>query len=218
MWREAVVAWFRLQIKPRPSDRKQKHDNRLWGFSAFGPGIEPGISWRLTCTFGDMTLFTNICQIRFFNLCVYNRLCIVFFPWRWGGSSTQAWMPTYVSILRIPQMMWVRRATVEGYWQGITDELGQKHVPVPLCPPQITYGLIRARTRASAVRGRRLRTGAKERPYVPCYEKHTLRTDLLCGRCLCVSCSGTETSCDNVCILRVETFRYRYRYITADAK
>jgi hypothetical protein len=30
-----------------------------------------------------------------------------FFSSRWGGSSTQAWMPTYVSILRIPQMIWV---------------------------------------------------------------------------------------------------------------
>jgi hypothetical protein len=27
------------------------------------------------------------------------------FPEGGGGSSTQAWMPTYVSILRIPQMM-----------------------------------------------------------------------------------------------------------------
>jgi hypothetical protein len=35
--------------------------------------------------------------------------------WRWGGSSTQAWMPTYVSILSIPQMIWVWRATVEWY-------------------------------------------------------------------------------------------------------
>jgi hypothetical protein len=43
--------------------------------------------------------------------------CVVF-SWRCGGSSTQAWMPAYVSILRIPQMIWVRRATVEWYWQG----------------------------------------------------------------------------------------------------
>jgi hypothetical protein len=28
-----------------------------------------------------------------------------FFPEVGGGSSTQAWMPTYVSILRIPQMI-----------------------------------------------------------------------------------------------------------------
>jgi hypothetical protein len=58
-----------------------------------------------------------------------------FFPWRWGGSSTQAWMPTYVSILRIHQVIWVWRATVEWYWQGKTEELGEKPVPVPLCPP-----------------------------------------------------------------------------------
>jgi hypothetical protein len=88
----------------------------------------------------------------------------VFFPWRWGGSSTQAWMPTYVSILRIPQMIWIWRATVEWYWQGKIEELGEKPVPVQLCPPQIPHGLTRARTRASAVRGRRLTTWA-----VKCY-------------------------------------------------
>jgi hypothetical protein len=57
-----------------------------------------------------------------------------FFSWRWSGSSTQAWMPAYVSILRIPQVIWVWRATVE---TGKTEELGEKPVPVPLCPPQI---------------------------------------------------------------------------------
>jgi hypothetical protein len=40
---------------------------------------------------------------------------LCFFSWRWGGSNTQAWMPTCVSILRIPQMIWVWRATVEWY-------------------------------------------------------------------------------------------------------
>jgi hypothetical protein len=49
-------------------------------------------------------------------------------------------------------------------WQGKTEELGDKPVPVPLCPPQIPHGLIRARTRASAVRGRRLTTWAMARP------------------------------------------------------
>jgi hypothetical protein len=87
-------------------------------------------------------------------------LCIYFFPWRWGGSSTQAWMPAYVSMVNIPQMIWVWRATVELYWQGKTEELGEKPVPVPLCPPQIPHGLTWARTRASAVRGRRLTTWA----------------------------------------------------------
>jgi len=71
-----------------------------------------------------------------------------------GGSSTQAWMPTYVSILRTPQMIWAWRATVEWYWQGKTEELGEKPVPVPLCPPQIPHGLTRERTQSSAVRGR----------------------------------------------------------------
>jgi hypothetical protein len=39
----------------------------------------------------------------------------LFSSWMWGGSSTQAWTPTYVSILSIPQMIWVWRATVEWY-------------------------------------------------------------------------------------------------------
>jgi hypothetical protein len=39
---------------------------------------------------------------------------------------------------------------------GKTEELGEKPVPVPLCLPQIPHGLTRERTRASAVKGRRL--------------------------------------------------------------
>jgi hypothetical protein len=88
---------------------------------------------------------------------VYNECCIYFNcpyisvnvpppPRRWGGSSTQAWMPTYVSILRIPRR--TRR----------------KPVPVPLCPPQIPHGLTWARTRASVVRGWWLTTWAMARP------------------------------------------------------
>jgi hypothetical protein len=52
--------------------------------------------------------------------------------------------------------IWLCRATVEWYWQGKTEELGGKPVPVPLCPPQNPHGLNRARTRVSAVRGQRL--------------------------------------------------------------
>jgi hypothetical protein len=37
-----------------------------------------------------------------------------------------------------------------------TEELGESPVPVPLCPPEVQNGLIRARTRASAVKGRGL--------------------------------------------------------------
>ena len=41
-------------------------------------------------------------------------------------------------------------APVEWNWQGKTEVLGEKPVPVPLCPPQISHGLARDRTRASA--------------------------------------------------------------------
>jgi hypothetical protein len=81
-----------------------------------------------------------------------------------GVCQNQAWMPTDVSIWRIPQMIWVWRATVEWYWQGKTEELGEKSVPVPLCPPQIPHVLTRAQTRASAVTGRWLTTWAMPRP------------------------------------------------------
>jgi hypothetical protein len=40
--------------------------------------------------------------------------------------------------------------------RGKTEVLGEKHVAVPLCPPQIRHGLIQIRTRASAVRGRQV--------------------------------------------------------------
>jgi hypothetical protein len=38
------------------------------------------------------------------------------------------------------------------YWQGKAEELGEKPVPLPLCPPQIPHGLTRVRNRASVVR------------------------------------------------------------------
>jgi hypothetical protein len=55
-----------------------------------------------------------------------------------------------------------------GEWnlQGKTEVLGEKPVPVPLCPPQIPHLLARDRTRESAVGGRRLTAWAMARPYV----------------------------------------------------
>jgi hypothetical protein len=47
-------------------------------------------------------------------------------------------------------------APVELNWQRKTEVLGRKPVPVQLCPSQIPHGLTRDRTRASAVRDRRL--------------------------------------------------------------
>jgi BMFP domain-containing protein YqiC len=49
---------------------------------------------------------------------------------------------------------------------GENRQLGEKPVPVPLCPPQISYGLTWDRTRASVVRGRRLTAWAMARPYL----------------------------------------------------
>jgi hypothetical protein len=51
--------------------------------------------------------------------------------------------------------IWVRKATVEWYWQGKIEELREKPVP-PHRPTQILHWLTRARTRASTVKGRRL--------------------------------------------------------------
>ena len=47
-------------------------------------------------------------------------------------------------------------AMVEWYRQGKTEVLGEKPVTVPFFPPQIRLGLTWDRTRAFAVRGRRL--------------------------------------------------------------
>jgi hypothetical protein len=58
-------------------------------------------------------------------------------------------------ILFTPHMIWVRRATVEWYWQGKAEELGEK-LPVSLCTPLNSHVLTRKRTRDSAVTGRRL--------------------------------------------------------------
>jgi hypothetical protein len=57
-------------------------------------------------------------------------------------------------------------APMEWNWQGKTEVLGEKPVPVPLCLPQIPHGLTRDRTRASAVGGRRLTAWAMARPYI----------------------------------------------------
>jgi hypothetical protein len=47
-------------------------------------------------------------------------------------------------------------ALVQLYRQGKTEVLGEKPVPVPICPPQISHGLTWDRSRASEVTGPRL--------------------------------------------------------------
>jgi hypothetical protein len=54
-------------------------------------------------------------------------------------------------------------AAAEGNWQGKTEVLFKKPVPVPLFPQQIPHELTRNRTRASAVTGWRLTAWAMAR-------------------------------------------------------
>jgi hypothetical protein len=57
-------------------------------------------------------------------------------------------------------------ATVAWNWRGNTEVLGEKPVPVTHCPPQNSHKQTRDRTRASAVRSRRLTAWAMARPLV----------------------------------------------------
>jgi hypothetical protein len=81
-------------------------------------------------------------------------------------------------ILLIFQMIWAWRDGRMIYWQGKTEELWEKPVPVPLCPPQIPHGLTQARTRTSRARGRRLTAWAEARPAT-----HPLASDSNVLRC-----------------------------------
>jgi hypothetical protein len=60
-------------------------------------------------------LFPETTSLYIFRSKDYIQIQDLIFSSRWGGSSTQAWMPTYDSILCIPQMIWGWRATVEWY-------------------------------------------------------------------------------------------------------
>ena len=55
---------------------------------------------------------------------------------------------------------------VERNWQGKTEVLGEKPIPVSLCLQQIPHGLTWDRSRVSAVGGRRLTAWALARPNV----------------------------------------------------
>jgi hypothetical protein len=64
-----------------------------------------------------------------------------------------------MDILFIPQIIYIYMIMEKDggmILTGKTEELGEKLVPVSLCPPQIPHELTRERTRDSAVRGRRL--------------------------------------------------------------
>jgi hypothetical protein len=78
--------------------------------------------------------------------------------------SLEAYCATLV--MKMVSFLPCNGAQVEWNWQGKTEVLGEKPVPVPLCPPQIPHGLTRDQTRASVVRGWRLTAWAIARPNV----------------------------------------------------
>ena len=134
---------------------------------------------RLTKRLMPLTPVVIICT--FPAQCIYVFLMIVitnsyhlpnsiFLRWR----APQQMLQTHRSLKAFCATLWWRWlvflvfpcnvAPVELNWQGKTEVLGEKPVPVPLCPPQIPHGLIWDRTRSSAVRGRRLTAWAMARP------------------------------------------------------
>jgi hypothetical protein len=84
-----------------------------------------------------------------------------------AADATDAPQPWGFPVMKMISIFFVfpsNGARVEWNWQGKTEVLGENPVPVPLCPPQILQGLTRDRTRASALRGRRLTAWAMARP------------------------------------------------------
>jgi hypothetical protein len=72
----------------------------------------------------------------------------------------------YVSELRPPTgLLFTSRwyMSMEPWWHDAGD-LGEKPVPVPLCPPQIAHGLTRAQTWTFMVRYRQLTTWTMAQP------------------------------------------------------
>jgi hypothetical protein len=67
------------------------------------------------------------------------------------------------SIVHPPDDTWVDMQQRCNDTDRETEVLGEKPVPVPLCPPQIPHGLPLARTLASTVRSRRLTAWARAR-------------------------------------------------------
>jgi hypothetical protein len=77
---------------------------------------------------------------------------VIFYLWDETTSLNCCHERTYCSSPR-----WYMRMENDGgmtYWQGKTEDLGEKPVPVSLCTKQIPHELTRARTRDSALRGR----------------------------------------------------------------
>jgi hypothetical protein len=107
------------------------------------------------------------------------------------GMSLRLWTAaTSGHVVHPPDDMSLESDVGMIYWQGKTEELGDKPVPVPLRSPQIPHEMTRARTRASAVRGRLLIAWAMARPR----RSHRIlqRRRRIASSCLQVTCINSE--------------------------
>jgi hypothetical protein len=121
---EAPVEWY-WQGTPKTSERNmyqchfahQKHDMNFIGRDRRLNSLS---SWH-----GQSFIWLSVYAFQINHHDSSQNFFFFFLCWRWGGCSTQAWRPTYVSILRIPQI-WFWRATVELYIdREKTEKLGE---------------------------------------------------------------------------------------------
>jgi hypothetical protein len=95
---------------------------------------------------------------------------------RWGGtlSLKSGHQRAYCSF---PGDIWSSGGTI---LTEKAEELGEKLISVPLYPPQIRHGITRTRTRAWALRSRRLTAWAVRQPKVKILLKLSEVTDVWC--------------------------------------
>jgi hypothetical protein len=84
---------------------------------------------------------------------------------QWGETVSE--LRPLTVLLFIPQMIYESAAPRRNnIGRKKNKELREKPVPVSLCPPYISHGLTKARTRASAMRGQRLTALSMVPPYI----------------------------------------------------
>jgi hypothetical protein len=158
----ALLLTFRL---PAPTSLRPGRDNILcplptWSCVLYSPWLLPLICYYVESTSSVLT--SNVRR----TACAYIRQCN-FFLWR---NAPQQTLRTHRSLKAYCATLWWRLLVfsvfpciMENRWNEI-DRGKPKYSggggggpgPGPSCPPQIPHGLPRDRTRASAVRGRRL--------------------------------------------------------------
>jgi hypothetical protein len=106
-------------------------------------------------------------------------------------------------------------APVEWNWHGKPEELGEKPVPVSLCPPQIPHGLTWDRTRAFAVGGRRLTAWALARPLRYLFEHVVLKcmyesslSDIIPRRHVLSRCCRARKLCKSPYVTEIRRWKF----------